>query len=364
MVPYHLGKMMDYDVSILYPRLAENCDLPSEHRGVRLIPIDLNGNIHTKPSIQFKNVADYVSDHAAEIDVLMLFYGGAKAEPIAKAYKRSRPDGKLYVKMDINPYDMWEIGMSKWWKRPFIWINQKILRREFLRIVDVVSCETSLAYKKLSSGRVPYYDFKSKLVVVPNGIDEGEIREMSFGQSDYSKKENLMITVGRLGTYQKNTEMLLDALAKVDLKDWKFYMIGSVEKEFLPIKEAFMRQHPQLEDKIKWMGEINDRLKLYKIFNKSKVLVLSSRFESFALVFVEAQRFANYVVSTPVGAIDDVVKENCGEIVPNGDADKMAKAIQKIVDGDTNIDVYREYDLSHLSWEYRLQEVVNRLKQG
>ena len=35
-----------------------------------------------------------------------------------------------------------------------------------------------------------------------------------------------MITVGRLGTYQKNTEMLLNALDLMELRDWKVYFRG------------------------------------------------------------------------------------------------------------------------------------------
>lgn len=37
LVPYYLGKRLDMEVSIVYPPTETNVDLPSSHRGVKLI---------------------------------------------------------------------------------------------------------------------------------------------------------------------------------------------------------------------------------------------------------------------------------------------------------------------------------------
>ena len=365
MVPYILGQRLGYKVSILYPRLPQNKDLPSEYSGVSLLPISVNlAGATTTLEEKYSNVIDYVYDHSKEIDILMLFFGDSISEPIAKSYKRGNKKGKIYVKLDMDPYNVRGLGMLPYWKRPFSWIKQTWKRRDFINCVDVASCETSLAYRKIQSGIIPYHNYGEKLVVVPNGIDEREIEQMGFGKSLYSQKENIMITVGRLGTHQKNTETLLQALANVNLKDWKFYMVGTIEKEFIPYLEEFQKLHPELNNKIIWTGPITNRSELYKLFNKSKVFVLSSRHEGFALVFTEAQRFSNYIITTPVGAAVDVVMDGkYGQIVPIDDDKSLAESIQGVVNGTTDIDVYADYDISQLSWEYRIEPVARILEQ-
>ena len=81
------------------------------------------------------------------------------------------------------------------------------------------------------------------------------------------EKENIILTVGRLGTEAKNTELLLETLKEIDLKDWKVYLVGSIDKRFVNYKENFFKENPSLIDKIIFTGEIKDRKELYKYYN-------------------------------------------------------------------------------------------------
>ena len=58
-----------------------------------------------------------------------------------------------------------------------------------------------------------------------------------------------MITVGRLGTYQKNTEMLLNALDLMELRDWKVYLIGSISED-LDFFEGFFYEKPVKKESV------------------------------------------------------------------------------------------------------------------
>lgn len=362
MVPYFLGKRLGCEVTILYPRLSVNNNLPACYKGVKLLPITICES-ETSPEKKYSNVIKYIYEKSKEIDILMLFFGDTISELIAEIYKRGNKKGKIYVKLDMDPYNTWGLWMLPYWKRPLSWLKQTCKRRNFIKSVDVASCETTLAYKKIKSGMIPSHNYGRKLVLVPNGIDEGEIKEMGFGDSRFEIKENIMITVGRLGTHQKNTETLLAALAKLEMKDWKFYMIGSIEDKFKNTIIKFQKEHPALSNKIKWLGPIKDRRELYSIFNRSKVFVLPSRHESFALVFTEAQRFSNYIITTPVGAALDVVGEKCGKIVPIDDSDALAEAMQNVINGKTDVNVFSEFDVTQLSWEYRIEPVARILEQ-
>jgi len=360
LVPYYLGKALNHNVTLLYPRLPDNGNLPNTYRNVQLIPLELIERRHYSIRKKYSNVIDYVVKHASEIDVLMLFFGDYLSEILTKEYKKNNPRGKVYIKLDINPYGI----RAKFWEFPFDWTINNILRSKFFSLADVASCETQLAYDKIKSGRIRHRKFGSKLVLAPNGVDEEEIQTMGLGNPDYSQKENIMLTVARLGTYEKNTEMLLDAIGKLKLREWKFYLIGPVDENFKRKKELFMSEHPDLAEKIIWTGPIIDRHKLYGLLNKSKVFVLTSRFESYGLVLIEAQRFGNYLISTPVGAAQDVINNTYGQIVPNGDSNQLAATLQDIIDNNARIDdAYSNFDYTQLSWEKRLEKVIERLRQ-
>ena len=79
---------------------------------------------------------------------------------------------------------------------------------------------------------------------MPNGFDEETLKTLSIVEKDFGHKENIMITVGRLGTYQKNTEMLLNALDLMELRDWKVYLIGSISEDLDFFFEGFFYEKP------------------------------------------------------------------------------------------------------------------------
>jgi len=356
LVPYYLGLALDYDVKILYPSTTENADLPSSYRGVELIPFKVYGTWKTHPLIRYRKVYSYLRKNACKIDVFMRFFLGRKSEWTVLIYKHYNPTGKVYVKMDINPYN---IPQDIKWYEYLVFPFCKWWHKLFIRNVDVASCETTLAYSSIMYSKRPEHQFGDKLVLVPNGVDEQTIRQLGFTKSDPLKKEKILMTVGRLGKEQKNTEMLLEALEKVDLKDWRFYFVGSIEETFEIVRQNFVLKHPELKNNVVWTGEMTDRKLLYELYNKSRGLILSSRFESFAIVFVEANRFSNYIISTPVGAVNDVIKGGLGEIVET--VDEMAAAIQRVIDGKTNTDVYVNSDISFYSWASRIEIVKNKL---
>ena len=359
LVPYYLGKMMNYDVSIVYPILPENKNLPNSYRGASLIPVELCGTPRSMIWKRYAKVVEYLSKNAKKIDVFITFFGGFISELLVKAYKKYNPDGKVYVKLDINPDKL----HARFWEFPFDWSVNHILRRKYFSLVDIASCETTRAYEKIKSGRIRNRNYGDKLIIVPNGIDEEEIQNMGFGESDVAQKEKIMLTVGRLGVYDKNTEMLLQALHNVEFQDWKFIMVGPVDANFQKKKEEFINSNPQLSDKVIWTGAITDRKKLYELLNRSKVFVFTSRFESFGLVLIEALRFSNYLVSTPVGAAPDIIKSNVGQLVPINDVDRLSEVLQGIIDNNVSIeDAFTIFDFSQLSWETRLQKVVKLLK--
>ncbi|WP_228448499.1 glycosyltransferase family 4 protein [Chryseobacterium sp. CH1] len=147
------------------------------------------------------------------------------------------------------------------------------------------------------------------------------------------EKQNIILTVGRIGTYQKNTEVLLDAIKNINLLDWKVIIIGPIEESFIPVVDDFFLNAPNLKEKVEFTGNISSRELLDTYYAKSKVFVLTSRYESFGLVLVEALAHGNFLVSSdllPAQEISGFGK--FGELFPVGDSQKLASILQSIID--------------------------------
>lgn len=191
---------------------------------------------------------------------------------------------------------------------------------------------------------------------MPNGFDEEYLKEMNLHECTFKEKENLIITVGRLGTFQKNTEMLLRALGNVDLRDWKVILLGPYDENFKKIISSFYKENPEKHTSVEFIGAIYDKKELWEYYNKAKVFVFTSRYESYGLVFDEAIRFKNYIVSTDTGIFPDLPNDVKFCISQNSDRE-LSECLNSIIQGLINIDVYHGYDHKSLSWEKTVKKI-------
>lgn len=354
LVPYYLGKKYGYDVTIMFPDLPNNKNLPSEINGIRLVrlPISKGNNFRLKYFALYK----YIWENAKSIDLFMRFFETSVNRELSLMYKLRNTHGKFYIKMDVNPKSISD-GPDKSIIRR---IRDKFLFSLSNHTVDAISCETQIAFDKLKSKKL--YKSFDNLVVMPNGFDEDLLKSYNIVENSFEKKDNIMLTVGRLGSYPKNTEMLLRSLSKVNLGDWKFYLIGPIDDAFRPKVEVFFEENPGKRNNVIFTGPIYDKKELWEYYNKSKVFVLTSEWESFGLVLVEAKRFRNYILTTPVGAAHDILeKGKFGDLLIGDDDKDLAGKLQQIIDGYTNIDVYENIDPLSLSYENMVKIVADKL---
>lgn len=157
--------------------------------------------------------------------------------------------------------------------------------------------------------------------------------------------------------------MLLESLAHINPAGWKFYFIGPIEPAFQSKIDRFYKNFPDKLSSIIFTGPIHDKQKLWEHYNSAKVFVLTSRWESYGLVLVEARRFGCYLVSTDVGAARDLIGNNeCGEYIKQEDAVGLQQALQRIIDLQTPI--YTTIGMPvELSWEHVLYPVIEKLRQ-
>ena len=133
-----------------------------------------------------------------------------------------------------------------------------------------------------------------------------------------------IVTVGSLKA-QKNHALLLRAFSRLDRPDAQLMFVGDgAERETLLV----LAHDLGVADRVIFAGFHLDPTPFYKT---ADLFVLSSDYEGFGNVIVEAMACGVPVVSTdcPSGPAEILVNGKYGRLVPVGDTEKLAKGIEK-----------------------------------
>ena len=353
LVPYYLGKSLGYDTDIVYQKTKTNHS--KYHRGVRLIPLK---NLFFLPQLKalsfFLRSLGYVISNGRKINLLMTFHFRLKSAVLCFFYKIANPDGQFYLKVD-DEKDILHSRLS---------LLKKIFYKKFLVRIDYLSVETHAAYRLWKENKTVNTNLSQKLFLVENGFDEDTLKELRISVLPFAQKENIIITVGRLGTYEKNTEMFLQAIENIkDMKNWKFCLIGSIENGFQKRIEDFFIKNPHLRDIVKFTRAIYDKKMLWEYYNRAKVFVLTSRWESYGLVLNEAYRFNNYIISTYVGAAEEILSKNnsFGKLIEQDNPTQLTHILEDFIN-DKNSFNYSDKNHANNSWENCLMPLIKAMK--
>lgn len=171
---------------------------------------------------------------------------------------------------------------------------------------------------------------KEKIITIPSGIDLQRFRDLGL-----EREENTLLFVGRLSPV-KRLDMLLRALVMVKKKipDIKLRIIGRDWGEKSRLLE--LTRQLNLTDNVEFLGEIGFD-KLVDHYNRVKLFVLTSKFETFGVTAMEAIGCGTPVVVTGVGGISEVVG-NAGAVCQ----ESPESVAQRIVDVLTNSEKYLE----------------------
>lgn len=345
LAPYYWGKQLNKEVVIVYPKVSTNGDLPFEHRGVRLIGLDVGGD---KRHFVTKSFV-WILRNYSSIDILMLFHFKRLSMVLANIFSLLRPTAKIYAKADS---DFCFSDFVLEFKYPFF---KRMLYKRYLKVLNCISFEISKGFNKSQTNTFYGISIKDKSVLMPNGFDEELLQSYQIARIPQNQKEKLIITVGRLGTPQKNTEMLLCALSQVKLNGWKVQLIGPVEPEFEKVIRNFYDVNPLCRDCVEFVGNVSDKKVLWEYYNRASAFVLTSRWESFALVLGEARRFSDYIISTDVGCASDFLQNKTdGKVIAIDDEKGLVSALQELADGKIDISKVSEGDYS---WENMVKAI-------
>lgn len=306
-IPYLMGYYFGYNSTIVtYKNNDSYPYLDDEVKGLKLkfIPKVKLGRYSLSALV-------YLFVNAKNIDVLHLFHHREKTYLNFLIYKWRNPNGIAFLKSDMGLNSIKEYDGFVPKKRPKYAIRQWLFDKVLPKL-DVLTIETQEGYEYACNRYPNYID---KMFFMPNGMNIERMYELT-PPKDFEKKENIILTVGRIGAIEKNNEMLLSAIEKLDLQDWKVVFIGPIEKRFEVIIDDFYQRNPQLQEKVIFTGAIYDRKLLFEWYARSKIFCMTSIEESFGFVLIEAMAYANCVLTTPISSANEITDfERCGTIV-------------------------------------------------
>ena len=147
-----------------------------------------------------------------------------------------------------------------------------------------------------------------------------------------------ILFLGRLGE-RKGVPVLVDALGRLAKaeraapdQDWRAEIAGDGDAE--PYRAEIERLG--LSARVNFPGWVAEA-EAHQRLSRAAVLVLPSEAEGLPMSIIEAFAWGVPVVSTPVGSIPDILHDGVeGFMVPVGDAEALAKALERMI-GDAEL---------------------------
>jgi len=164
----------------------------------------------------------------------------------------------------------------------------------------------------------------AKLRVIHNPVDFDSIARKTAGSKKCLPQDKFnLLTVGKL-TYQKGFDLLIKAMAKINNRSFFLTILGKGPEEK---SLRMLIDKLNLNDCIQLAGYKNNP---YKYMKQADLFVLSSRFEGFPNVLLEANACGSPIVafSCP-GGIKEIIDDGVnGWTVPPGNIQLLAEKIK------------------------------------
>jgi len=189
--------------------------------------------------------------------------------------------------------------------------------------------------------RVP--NARGRIAIVPNAVEDARLAHVGGGASAH------ILFLGRIEE-RKGVPHLIQALARMkELSGWRATLAGDGAVDALRAEVAALG----LADRVTvpgWLGAQDTA----RLLATGDILTLPSYAENLPMSVIEAMASGLGVVVTPVGAVEDIVKDGeTGLLVPPGDDAALADALTRLVrDGELRKrlgDAAQAFQREHLS---------------
>jgi len=166
-------------------------------------------------------------------------------------------------------------------------------------------------FRQVGQDRAPIH-------VIYLGVDDSFLAQVPRRES---ASEELRILFAGYFEKRKGAEIVMDAFERIDKKQWRLEIAGTVSPEVADRARSFFSN-----PRVKYLGLLS-RKDLALAMARAEVFVFPSFAEGSARVVFEALACGCYVITTPNSGsiVEDGVH---GAIVPPGDSNSLAEAIE------------------------------------
>ena len=235
---------------------------------------------------------------------------------------------KLVDSLDLNSFDVihahyWLSGLvakeiSNELNIPFIFTSHSLgifldgYNKERVDCEKIVMTSTNL----VTASSV----FETMLIADIYKIDENKIKKITPGVDrkifipDLSvEKENIILSIGRIQEQkgQLQTIEFLNNFKKIQ-NDFKCYFIGGPSgkhgNEYLHELKQTIKDF-NLDKHVEFLGDL-PQTEIIELFKKAKLLIHTSKFETFGLVAIEANTMGVPVLTTNNGSLMEIIENN------------------------------------------------------
>ena len=235
---------------------------------------------------------------------------------------------KLVDSLDLNSFDVihahyWLSGLvakeiSNELNIPFIFTSHSLgifldgYNKERVDCEKIVMTSTNL----VTASSV----FETMLIADTYKIDENKIKKITPGVDrkifipDLSvEKENIILSIGRIQEQkgQLQTIEFLNNFKKIQ-NDFKCYFVGGPSgkhgNEYLHELKQTIKDF-NLDKHVEFLGDL-PQTEIIELFKKAKLLIHTSKFETFGLVAIEANTMGVPVLSTNNGSLMEIIENN------------------------------------------------------
>lgn len=211
---------------------------------------------------------------------------------------------------------------------------EKLFKKVLLKFDEIIAVS-----KGVMDDFNKVYSLQNKTKVISNLININKIKEKSKSEQSL-KKENLeIISVGRLHQ-MKGYGRFIDAISKLKneglLKNVNFKIYGDgPERNNLSNKISDL----ELNEEIILMGAVENP---YIHMKNADLFVLSSIYEPFGLVIIEALTLGTPVLATENSATNKLIKNNIDGIITENSAEGLYLGLKEILLNRDKLDILKQ----------------------
>jgi len=165
----------------------------------------------------------------------------------------------------------------------------------------------------------------NKIRIIPNGINIKSLIENANSQQIIkkfnAKDKFILFSIGRIHK-TKGFQNVIKIFPKIKIKFHNIiYLIAGKDNGYQKKLEEMIQKN-NLQDNIFLLGSVSDKMKK-DLYASAEIIILPSLYEPFGIVILEAMAFGKPIITSNLGGIKEILKNNFDGILINPNDEKL-----------------------------------------